>query len=429
MDYSYVPQMYQQGVTHNLDKQFQLAGQAQPVTQFLASLRQAKQMELQQQMEEDRQRRLDIQEAQQEALNKRYMAQADIGIAGEADKLLDGTEAGYNAAKGLADRAGAGDLVKRPTTRYDVAPPNYKSVTTPGLTDADRAFGKRSILANPEVGEDQALVPDTEQSLPNLQKRTDSLSVDLPPTVDDVRTTRTFPKGSVFQQKEAAEAGKNQRAADAHAIKLSLGETANKIRQQRADFAENEDSPQNRGRIAAATHLEKESARIQRELDTGMIEKKEALMQAQAAHAYAASTLANAGAKLKGLEVDNFLSDADKLMYQEAGKMERFNVAEKDKADNNPFRPKSAGPVGQAQLPPPPPVGGKPKAVITPSPDGATVKVTGNPAVEKQPGEGGAPKAKPSEIGAKAGQKVKSEDGKSIWAVTANGGYTFVRNV
>jgi len=428
MDYSYVPQMYQQGVTHNLDKQFQLAGQAQPVTQFLASLRQAKQMELQQQVEEDRQRRLDIQQAQQEALNKRYMAQADIGIAGEADKLLDGTEAGYNAARGLADRAGAGDLVKRPTTRYDVAPPSFKSVTTPGLTDADRAFGKRSILANPDVTEDQVLAPDTEQSLPNLQKRTDSLSVDMPATIGDVNTTRTFPKGTVFQQKEAELAGKNQRAADAHAIKLSLGETANKIRQQRADFAEDVDSPQNRARVAAATHLEKESARIQRELDTGMIEKKEALMQAQAAHASAASTLANAGARIKGLEADNFLSDADKLIYQEMGRESRFNAAEKNKAENNPFRPKSAAPPTQATLPPPPPTGPK-KAVITPGPGGATVKVEDGPTVEKQPGEGGAPKVKPADVGLKAGQKAKSEDGKSVWAVGANGGWVFVKNL
>lgn len=62
MDYSYIPQLYQQGLQSGLDKQFKMATSAQPVEQFLQALRQRKADELAQQAEMDRQRRLDIEQ-------------------------------------------------------------------------------------------------------------------------------------------------------------------------------------------------------------------------------------------------------------------------------------------------------------------------------------------------------------------------------
>ena len=59
MDYSYIPQLYQQGLESGLNKQFQLATTAQPVSQFLQSLRAGQADQLAQQqadtMEEYRQ--------------------------------------------------------------------------------------------------------------------------------------------------------------------------------------------------------------------------------------------------------------------------------------------------------------------------------------------------------------------------------------
>lgn len=194
MDYSYVPQMYQQGVQHNLDKQFQLAGQAQPVAQFLASLRQAKQMELQQQMEEDRQRRLDIEQQR-------------------ADQ-----QAKYQNANSL--------LAAGQHFSAEISPENYDSYAeTFKGSPFEKLLPKPTVIPGGDVaaqnyGPDQGSAPLGNSSIPLTPGSTPAMSF-----TDIIKK----PTGTNVKIRQEAEAGKNARAEASRRVKLQIAEGAQEI--------------------------------------------------------------------------------------------------------------------------------------------------------------------------------------------------------
>lgn len=253
MDYSYVPQMYQQGVTHNLDKQFQLAGQAQPVAQFLASLRQAKQMELQQQMEEDRQRRLDIEQQR-------------------ADQ-----QAQYQNANSL--------LAAGQHFSAEISPQNYDSyAATFKGSPFEKLLPKPTVETVPvgrnDYGPDQGSVSLDGETIPLTPESG-------PKTFTEIIKK---PTGTNVKIRQDAEAGKNARAEASRQVKLQIAEGAQEIQRLKEEHRM-ETAPEKKQLLQA--RIDNLSARTERA--TRLLELNEPEAAVNALGARATRDIASAG--------------------------------------------------------------------------------------------------------------------------------------
>lgn len=318
MDYSYVPQMYQQGVTHNLDKQFQLAGQAQPVTQFLASLRQAKQMELQQQMEEDRQRRLDIEQQRADQQAQYQNANNQMGFMSHISQEL--TPGNAQSYRDLSKSVYGKDLVPQPTVipGGDVAAQDY------GPDQGSAELGAGSIPLTP--GSTPAM------SFSDIIKQ---------------------PTGSRMQLQQDTLAAKERMATEKRNVQQQIEAAKIKVRQDAQAWRSDGANPQNIQRANLADKYALETQRIQEALDAGAEPAKVALMHAQAANAYASAQDHLSNASTRGTYTEG-------MQGRDAAAMERSLVGSDTRVAMDPLgrtitpiRPRGGGP-------PPPAVETKP---------------------------------------------------------------------
>lgn len=251
MDYSYIPQLYQQGVQQGLAQQFKLATEAQPIAQFMANLRQ---------------KRLDdLRDSQLELANRR---------ADEAERHQRGV-----------DLMNFSDKVAREMNPDNVegyrAAAKYLGPEFSSIIPADKSIFHDIPAA--DYGADQGTFKGKDgQELPLTPGSTDRISF----------TELVKPKGSIYEQNEAKVKANVEARRYAQQVRVQIEEMKAKHRSRVQDWKEDPNNPQNMEREARANKLDGELEKIQEELDKGLIDAKVAKYRADAAHAEASALYA-----------------------------------------------------------------------------------------------------------------------------------------
>jgi hypothetical protein len=313
MDYSYIPQLYQQGLENGLGRQFTLASQAQPVTQFLKSLQEKTILDRQQQQ-------ADTQQAREEAWAKSQEHLRQLGMLKELDNSMDGTKEGYESSVARAKYFGIpDDAIAKPKENVFV-PGN---ITQPGNSignlSAPAISGFEKVIRNKQAVDATPTVQ-TETDVPTLGQRSD-IDPNLPLTPGTAtlgETGTVYPKGAGYGFKEMVEGNKMIRNAN------TVG--------QRADAA-NMTHDYRMGSLAIRDRLAKikeglapiQQAKMESEIElikatAGLTPAKQAELMAQVADHYAGATLKGLEATKIGLDTKegNYVSPAAKLESDQA---------------------------------------------------------------------------------------------------------------
>lgn len=265
-DYSLAPQMYQQGLQSGLQRQFQLATSATPVTQFLQSLRQAKQDELAQQQELDRQRRLDLEEARAAQMEKYQQGQQTLSAIGHFNR--EGTPENVDAMREA-----------------------FGSMGIKGAIPADTRVPGRTVEAGAVRGAVEPIVgPDGQQVLPGVSES---------PAMSFSEFIKK-PAGSIYTANEEKMRANIEARRYAQNVKAQIADQIATWRSRKQDWNEDADNPRNKQAVEHAEKYAREAEILQQQIDSGMVDAKMGKVMADTYLANAKAALAAAQTSVVG---------------------------------------------------------------------------------------------------------------------------------